>query len=379
MLGLITRGVAEGAAAAGRRRRASRSTMSEADAMRHAQRLGRPAAADLGERLARQRRCGCASPARRPRWTRRATGSFKRYGAAEIEPEAADAFWAGMREQTDASSPATSRCGDCRCPRRRAGPDAAGAPADRVGRRAALAAQTDATRDRRCARRRAAPAAHATLFRGGDKSAGVFEPLRRAAGRAAPAPEAGVRSRGHLQSRPHVPGISERWKPISPTGSRAPPTAIEAESILRKCVHCGFCTATCPTYQLLGDELDGPRGRIYLIKQVVEGKAPTASTLGAPGSLPDLPQLRDHLSVGRAVRSPGRHRPQDRRGARHASARCSAWCAASARGPDASLAVRSRRCDWARRCARCCRRRCATRCRSAATRAPGRRASIRAR
>jgi glycolate oxidase iron-sulfur subunit len=52
----------------------------------------------------------------------------------------------------------------------------------------------------------------------------------------------------------------------------------EAESILRKCVHCGFCTATCPTYQLLGDELDGPRGRIYLIKQVLEGKAPTRST-----------------------------------------------------------------------------------------------------
>ena len=49
----------------------------------------------------------------------------------------------------------------------------------------------------------------------------------------------------------------------------------EAEAILRKCVHCGFCTATCPTYQLLGDELDGPRGRIYLIKQVLEGEAPT--------------------------------------------------------------------------------------------------------
>ena len=53
---------------------------------------------------------------------------------------------------------------------------------------------------------------------------------------------------------------------------------LEAEAILRKCVHCGFCNATCPTYQLLGDELDGPRGRIYLIKQVLEGKAPTRST-----------------------------------------------------------------------------------------------------
>src|SRR4051812_36363553 len=52
----------------------------------------------------------------------------------------------------------------------------------------------------------------------------------------------------------------------------------EAEAILRKCVHCGFCTATCPTYQLLADELDGPRGRIYLIKQVLEGHAPTRST-----------------------------------------------------------------------------------------------------
>ena len=51
-----------------------------------------------------------------------------------------------------------------------------------------------------------------------------------------------------------------------------------AEAILRKCVHCGFCTATCPTYQLLGDELDGPRGRIYLMKQVLEGAAPTRST-----------------------------------------------------------------------------------------------------
>ncbi len=51
-----------------------------------------------------------------------------------------------------------------------------------------------------------------------------------------------------------------------------------AEAILRKCVHCGFCTATCPTYQLLGDELDGPRGRIYLMKQMLEGAAVTRKT-----------------------------------------------------------------------------------------------------
>jgi len=59
---------------------------------------------------------------------------------------------------------------------------------------------------------------------------------------------------------------------------RDTPAGREAEAILRSCVHCGFCTATCPTYQLLGDELDGPRGRIYLIKQVLEGKPVTEKT-----------------------------------------------------------------------------------------------------
>jgi glycolate oxidase iron-sulfur subunit len=56
------------------------------------------------------------------------------------------------------------------------------------------------------------------------------------------------------------------------------PEGKAAQGMLRKCVHCGFCNATCPTYQLLGDELDGPRGRIYLIKQVLEGGAVTRST-----------------------------------------------------------------------------------------------------
>jgi len=59
---------------------------------------------------------------------------------------------------------------------------------------------------------------------------------------------------------------------------KATPEGQEAEAILRKCVHCGFCTATCPTYQLLGDELDGPRGRIYQIKQVLEGGPVTRNT-----------------------------------------------------------------------------------------------------
>jgi len=56
------------------------------------------------------------------------------------------------------------------------------------------------------------------------------------------------------------------------------PAGREADEVLRNCVHCGFCNATCPTYQLTGDELDGPRGRIYLIKQVLEGQQATSRT-----------------------------------------------------------------------------------------------------
>ncbi|MBS0545149.1 MAG: glycolate oxidase subunit GlcF [Proteobacteria bacterium] len=60
--------------------------------------------------------------------------------------------------------------------------------------------------------------------------------------------------------------------------ARQLPGADVAEQVLRTCVHCGFCNATCPTYQLLGDELDGPRGRIYLMKQMLEGGEVSAST-----------------------------------------------------------------------------------------------------
>lgn len=89
------------------------------------------------------------------------------------------------------------------------------------------------------------------------------------------------------------------------------PRAEEAESILRSCVHCGFCTATCPTYQLLGDELDGPRGRIYLIKQVLEGNEVTAKTQlhldrclscrNCETTCPSGVQYHNLLDIGRAV------------------------------------------------------------------------------
>src|SRR4028119_1871552 len=68
------------------------------------------------------------------------------------------------------------------------------------------------------------------------------------------------------------------------------PAMAASEKILRTCVHCGFCTATCPTYLLLGDELDSPRGRIYLIKDMLEGgKAATPAarppSSAGPGSI----------------------------------------------------------------------------------------------
>src|SRR3982751_6270107 len=60
----------------------------------------------------------------------------------------------------------------------------------------------------------------------------------------------------------------------------ADPDIAEADKILRACVHCGFCTATCPTYVLLGDELDSPRGRIYLIKDMLEHERPPSAEVG---------------------------------------------------------------------------------------------------
>src|ERR1700752_4340920 len=59
---------------------------------------------------------------------------------------------------------------------------------------------------------------------------------------------------------------------------RSSPEGAEADAILRSRVHCGFCLPACPTYQLLGDELDSPRGRIYLMKQLLEGEPVTART-----------------------------------------------------------------------------------------------------
>ena len=99
--------------------------------------------------------------------------------------------------------------------------------------------------------------------------------------------------------------------------------AEEAERILRSCVHCGFCNATCPTYQLLGDELDGPRGRIYLIKQVLEGNDVTRKTQqhldrclscrNCETTCPSGVDYHNLLDIGRAVVDAAVERPLGQR------------------------------------------------------------------
>lgn len=105
--------------------------------------------------------------------------------------------------------------------------------------------------------------------------------------------------------------------------SKRLPRAEEADKILRTCVHCGFCNATCPTYQLLGDELDGPRGRIYLIKQVLEGAPATAKAQlhldrcltcrNCETTCPSGVDYHNLLDIGRAVIDQAVPRPASQR------------------------------------------------------------------
>src|SRR5438552_83434 len=108
------------------------------------------------------------------------------------------------------------------------------------------------------------------------QAGGGFCAARPGADALAPRAEVGFRSGGDFQSRPAL------RRDVMQTGLadfiRDTPEGAEADAILRKCVHCGFCTATCPTYQILGDDLDSPRGRIYLIKRALEGAEVTQRT-----------------------------------------------------------------------------------------------------
>ena len=106
----------------------------------------------------------------------------------------------------------------------------------------------------------------------------------------------------------------------------ADPTIARADSIIKRCVHCGLCTATCPTYVLTGDERDSPRGRIYLIKQMIEDREVTASTsyhidrcLSCLSCMTTCPSGVDYmhlLDIARARIEQKGHRPTSERTAR---------------------------------------------------------------
>ena len=222
----------------------------------------------------------CVSPARAPRSLPPASG----WAAQRLEPSAAEAWWVSVRDQSaeffslsEERWRAARRSGDCRCrPRQPNSSCRASRSSNGVGRSAGGGPRLVPAAVRDAAAR---AGGHATLMRGADRSGGVFTPLGAALHAHPSRIEAGVRSGAHIQSRapvrrifdPHANAFESRNFSDSPEGK-------EAAAIVRKCVHCGFCNATCPTYQLLGDELDGPRGRIYLIKQMLEGAEVTRST-----------------------------------------------------------------------------------------------------
>ena len=125
---------------------------------------------------------------------------------------------------------------------------------------------------------------------------------------------------------------------------RDTPAGVEADAILRKCVHCGFCLATCPTYTLLGDELDSPRGRIYLIKNMLEEGGPEGvktigeetvkhidrclSCLACMTTCPSGVHYMHLVDHGRRHIEAHYRRPWAERLLRHWPGSSSAWCGA---------------------------------------------------
>ena len=119
---------------------------------------------------------------------------------------------------------------------------------------------------------------HATLVRApaaARAAVDVFEPQEPGVAALTRRVKESFDPQARAQSRPHVGGgVMQTSFTLA---QLADPNVAEADKILRACVHCGFCTATCPTYVLLGDELDSPRGRIYLIKEMLEHDRPATA------------------------------------------------------------------------------------------------------
>jgi ferredoxin len=154
---------------------------------------------------------------------------------------------------------------------------------------------------------------HATLVRADEATKGRLGVFRRSSpplppSRARPARQ--VRPRTDI-STPDAWDDGQTCRPTSPSSSCATRMTKRSNKVLRTCVHCGFCTATCPTYQVLGDELDSPRGRIYLIKDMLENGRPADKEDGqAHRPLPVVPRLHVDVPVGRALHAPGRPCPR---------------------------------------------------------------------
>ena len=143
---------------------------------------------------------------------------------------------------------------------------------------------------------------HATLIRAAAKrprrACPVFQPQPPALAALASRVKESFDPKGLFNPGPHGLTMQTNFT----LAQLADPETARSEHILRKCVHCGFCTATCPTFVLLGDERDSPRGRIYFIKAMLEGdRAPTAPEVQARRPLPVVPVLHDDLPVGRAT------------------------------------------------------------------------------
>ena len=317
----------------------------------------------------------CASRAPKPRSRRRARRSAAKWSMRSRR----ERFWAGLREQTDsffAAIPPKAALWRLALPSITEPLQLPGAQLIEWGGGAALVdhrhRRANRAHQREAGRRSCDDLPHRPRLR----------PQRRrvhAAARAADEnpsrPEKRFRPGPHLQSRPSLPRLlSDAMQTNLADFIRNTPDGDEADAILRNCVHCGFCTATCPTYQLLGDELDGPRGRIYLIKQMVEGAPVTRSTQlhldrcltcrNCETTCPSGVQYGRLVEIGRKLTEEKVTRPLRSAAARAGCSRASCRTARCSRRPCASASTS----------AASCRRNCATRCPRGSVRWNGRRA-----